>query len=92
MMSYRDAKMKLGKRFLAPKANLFIGKWFSPLLGVRIGGHFEQMKGATDMNNINAIGYRADMADQMKDGPDYAGQLVRTGHRRCWRSDVLQRR
>jgi len=74
MMSYRDAKMKLGKRFMAPKANLFIGKWFSPLLGVRIGGHFEQMKGATDMNNINAIGYRADMADQMKDGPDYAGQ------------------
>ena len=75
MMSYRDAKMKLGKRFMAPKANLFIGKWFSPLLGVRIGGHFEQMKGATDMNNINAIGYRRDMADQMKDGPDYAGQL-----------------
>ena len=75
LMSYKDAKMKLGKRFLAPKANLFIGKWFSPLLGVRIGGHFEQMKGATDMNNINAIGYRADMADQMKDGPDYAGQL-----------------
>lgn len=74
MMSYKDAKMKLGKRFMAPKANLFIGKWFSPLLGVRIGGHFEQMKGATDMNNINAIGYRRDMADQMKDGPDFAGQ------------------
>ena len=66
MMSYKDANMKLGKRFLAPKANLFIGKWFSPLLGVRIGGHFEQMKGATD--NMNAIGVRTDMADQMKDG------------------------
>jgi len=66
MMSYKDAQMKLGKRFLAPKANLFIGKWFSPLLGVRIGGHFEQMKGATD--NMNAIGVRTDMSDQMKDG------------------------
>ena len=64
MMSYRDAQMKLGKRILAPKANLFIGKWFSPLLGVRIGGHFEQMKGATD--NTRAIGYRTDMGDQMK--------------------------
>jgi outer membrane protein OmpA-like peptidoglycan-associated protein len=66
MMSYKDAQMKLGKRFLAPKANLFIGKWFSPLLGVRIGGHFEQMKGATD--NMYAIGVRTDMGDQMKDG------------------------
>jgi outer membrane protein OmpA-like peptidoglycan-associated protein len=50
---------------MAPKANLFIGKWFSPLLGVRFGGHFEQMKGATD--NLNAIGFRTDMGDQMKD-------------------------
>ena len=65
LMSYKDANMKLGKRFLAPKANLFIGKWFSPLLGVRIGGHFEQMKGATD--NVNAIGFRTDMGDELKD-------------------------
>ncbi len=68
MMSYKDANMKLGKRFMAPKANLFIGKWFSPLLGVRIGGHFEQMKGAT--TGINNIGARTDMADQMKDDAD----------------------
>ena len=71
LMSYKDANMKLGKRILSPKANLFIGKWFSPLLGVRIGGHFEQMKGATD--NKNAIGYRTDMGDQMKDD---AGQGI----------------
>ena len=32
------------------------------------------MKGATDINNVRAIGYRTDMGDQMKDGPDYAGQ------------------
>ena len=38
------------------KANLNIGKWFSPLLGLRIGGEFNQMKGATVMNA--PIGYR----------------------------------
>ena len=68
LMSYKDANMKLGKRFLAPKANLFIGKWFSPLLGVRIGGHFEQMKGAVAHDRYpSAIGVRTDMGDQMKD-------------------------
>ena len=72
LMSYKDANMKLGKRFLAPKANLFIGKWFSPLLGVRIGGHFEQMKGVA--GQASAIGYRTDMGDEMKDGANYAGQ------------------
>ena len=72
LMSYKDANMKLGKRFLAPKANLFIGKWFSPLLGVRIGGHFEQMKGVA--GQLSAIGLRYDMADQMKDGVNYPGQ------------------
>ena len=77
MMSKYDANMKLGKRFLAPKANLFIGKWFSPLLGVRIGGHFEQMKGVTDVNQRNGepygIGGRYDMIDQLKDD---AGDLL----------------
>ena len=72
LMSYKDANMKLGKRILAPKANLFIGKWFSPLLGVRIGGHFEQMKGVA--GQASAIGLRTDMADQMKDGVNYPGQ------------------
>jgi outer membrane protein OmpA-like peptidoglycan-associated protein len=72
LMSYKDANMKLGKRILAPKANLFIGKWFSPLLGVRIGGHFEQMKGVAGQSD--AIGLRTDMADQMKDGVQLPGQ------------------
>jgi outer membrane protein OmpA-like peptidoglycan-associated protein len=73
MMSYKDANMKLGKRFLAPKANLFIGKWFSPLLGVRIGGHFEQMKGVA--GQASAIGLRTDMGDMMKDDArGYNGQ------------------
>ena len=58
MMSYKDAEADFGKR-IAPKANLFIGKWFSPLLGLRIGGHFEQMKGIAGQSS--AIGYRSDL-------------------------------
>jgi len=67
MLSAKDNNMKIGKRILSPKGNLFIGKWFSPLLGVRIGGHFEQMKGATDATGkLSVPGYRTDMGDQMK--------------------------
>lgn len=63
MMSYKDANVKFGKR-LAPKADLFIGKWFSPLLGFRFGGHFDQMIGATD---ARGIGYRTWDTEIMKD-------------------------
>ena len=66
MMSFKDAEAKFGKR-IAPKANLFIGKWFSPLLGVRIGGHFEQMKGIA--GEPTAIGRRTDL-DWLKDNAD----------------------
>lgn len=66
MMSFKDAEAKFGKR-IAPKANLFIGKWFSPLLGVRIGGHFEQMKGIA--GEATAIGRRTDL-DWLKDDAD----------------------
>lgn len=72
MMSLKDADAKLGKR-LAPKANLFIGKWFSPLLGIRIGGHFEQMKGVA--GQASAIGLRSDMDNIFKDNRDGYGQL-----------------
>ena len=88
LMSYKDANMKLGKRFLAPKANLFIGKWFSPLLGVRIGGHFEQMKGAVANDGYKAaIGVRTDMGDQMKD--DARGVLGQKFNRIGVTGDVL---
>lgn len=69
MMSYKDAQAKFGKR-IAPKANLFIGKWFSPLLGVRIGGHFEQMKGIA--GQPSAIGLRTDL-DWYKDDANKNG-------------------
>lgn len=30
---------------LAPGANLYVGKWFSPILGARVGGEWMQVKG-----------------------------------------------
>lgn len=56
-MSSYDAHAPFGKR-IGAKANLHIGKWFSPLLGVRFGGDFEQLKGATWVGNYAALGYR----------------------------------
>ena len=56
MMSKFDAKADFGDR-IGWKANLAVGKWFSPLLGVRLGAEFNQMKGVAV--GPNAIGYRA---------------------------------
>jgi len=57
MMSPYDRHEKFGHR-LGAKADIFVGKWFSPLLGLRFGGDFEQMKGATFVGNKHALGYR----------------------------------
>ena len=54
LMSTWDAKQDFGKR-LGLKGQLAVGKWFSPLLGLRIGGEFNQMMGVT---NKYGIGYR----------------------------------
>lgn len=56
MMSKYDKHADFGDR-IGWKANLNIGKWFSPLLGVRIGGEFNQMKGAT-MSTLPSLGMR----------------------------------
>lgn len=56
MMSKYDAKQDFGKR-IGWKANLAVGKWFSPLLGVRLGAEINQMKGVAASSA--AIGYRA---------------------------------
>ena len=47
MMSPNDAKAKFGDR-VGLKGNLVVGKWFSPIIGLRVGGEFNQMKGAYD--------------------------------------------
>lgn len=57
MMSPYDKHEHFGHR-LGAKADLFVGKWFSPLLGLRAGLDYEQMKGATFTGNYHALGYR----------------------------------
>ncbi len=57
MMSPYDKHEHFGHR-LGAKADFFVGKWFSPLLGLRAGADFEQLKGATFTGNYNALGYR----------------------------------
>ena len=34
--SHGDSERKLGNRF-APTAGLYVGKWFSPIIGLRVG-------------------------------------------------------
>ena len=56
-MSPYDAHADFGRR-LGAKVNLHVGKWFSPLIGIRFGGDFEQLKGASWVGNTAALGYR----------------------------------
>ena len=60
IMSPWDKHLQFGKR-IGAKADLFVGKWFSPLLGLRAGVDFEQLKGATWVGNYGALGYRGDI-------------------------------
>ena len=50
-----DQHRKFGDRF-APAASLYVGKWFSPILGARLGADFMSVKGLTD--NYGALGTR----------------------------------
>ena len=54
MMSTYDKHAKFGDR-VGYKGNLVVGKWFSPIIGLRVGGEFNQMKGAT--NSTSALGF-----------------------------------
>ena len=54
LMSTWDAKQDFGKR-LGLKGQVAVGKWFSPLLGIRVGGEFNQMIGVT---HKYGLGYR----------------------------------
>lgn len=48
-----DDHRKLMDRF-TPSAHLYVGKWFSPLLGVRIGASYIAVKGLS--NDLNCVG------------------------------------
>ena len=41
-----DNNRNVGDRF-TPSAKLYVGKWFSPILGLRIGGDFTSVKGVS---------------------------------------------
>ena len=60
MLSQKDQEADFGDRY-GWEGNLAVGKWFSPILGVRLGGEFNQMKGVVDPNGVNgALGVRKD--------------------------------
>ena len=64
MMSKWDGNQDFKDR-IGWKGNLFIGKWFSPIIGVRVGGEFNQMKGLTaPVPYMATLGVRADRALQ----------------------------
>lgn len=45
-----DSKRSLSDRF-APAASLYVGKWFSPLLGIRMGASYMDTKGVANTPN-----------------------------------------
>lgn len=55
LMSTYDQKQDNFIKRLGLKGQVAVGKWFSPLLGVRVGGEFNQMIGIT---NKYGMGYR----------------------------------
>ncbi len=63
MFSKYDKNAKFGDR-IGWKANFTIGKWFSPIIGLRVGGEFNQMKGAYKDSEYNSavLGAREDAA------------------------------
>ena len=42
--THEDQHRKFGDRF-APAASLYVGKWFSPIIGARLGADFLSVKG-----------------------------------------------
>ncbi|MBR1883216.1 MAG: hypothetical protein IJ808_09460 [Muribaculaceae bacterium] len=60
MMSKYDSKLDFSDR-IGWKGALGVGKWFSPIIGLRVGAEFNQMKGATNVNDAKSyMGIRMD--------------------------------
>ena len=47
MFSKFDSEEGLGKR-IAPAASIYVGKWCSPSIGLRLGGNYIQMTGLSE--------------------------------------------
>lgn len=65
MLSTYDRVGKFKER-LGWKANLAVGKWFSPIIGLRVGGEINKMRGFTDLRAANgSLGVRRDNAKSL---------------------------
>ena len=62
MMSKWDRQVDFGKK-LGLKGSLVVGKWFSPIVGLRVMGEFNQMKGATEA--IDGMAIRTDKSSKL---------------------------
>lgn len=71
-----DAKRNFGDRF-APAASLYVGKWFSPILGARIGADFLSLKGVTTEDDVMHAGARP--WEHMVDGVYYKSKINYVG-------------
>lgn len=68
-----DVYRKVGDRF-APAASLYVGKWFSPILGARIGADFMSIKGLTKFEDAyGAQPWERMVGDKYKTRLNYAG-------------------
>lgn len=63
MFSQMDSKYGFGKRIM-PTFNLSVGKWFSPIIGLRLGVNGQKYKGLTNKYGIGI----APTNPEMKDG------------------------
>lgn len=63
-----DSNRPFGDRF-APAASLYVGKWFSPILGARIGVDFLSVKGLSKLDQELFVGARPD--EHIYDGQYY---------------------
>ena len=63
LFSHQDAVRDFGDRF-APAASLWLGKWFSPILGFRAGANMMMTKGVADYSGA----YGAMLDDYNPDG------------------------
>ncbi|MCM1109980.1 MAG: OmpA family protein [Clostridium sp.] len=60
MMSKFDQHRKFGDRF-SPAASIYVGKWFSPIIGARVGGNFLSIKSLSEVNVwSDPLDYRPD--------------------------------
>ncbi|MBP5498329.1 MAG: OmpA family protein [Muribaculaceae bacterium] len=72
LFSPADKQVDKLKDRIGLKADLAFGKWFTPIIAVRVGGEFSQYKGATDTRYEIVAGSRPEMNDRLKPGaPDY---------------------